>query len=42
MEKYTREELEKKLKVVNENNKKDLHKKIQDFNSNKIKKEVYV
>jgi hypothetical protein len=42
MEKYTREQLEKKLKVVNEQNKKDLYEKIQDFNSTKIKKEVYV
>lgn len=42
MEKYTREQLEKKLKVINENNKKDLVKKIADFNSSKIKKEVYV
>ena len=42
MEKYTREQLEKKLKVVNENNKKDLAKKIKDFNLTKIKKEVYV
>jgi len=42
MKKYTREQLEKKLKVVNEQNKKDLYEKIQDFNLSKVKKEAYV
>lgn len=42
MEKYTREQLEKKLKVVNEKNKKELSEKIKDFNLNKGKKEAYV
>ncbi len=42
MEKYTREQLEKKLKVVNEKNKKELSEKIQKFNLNKVKKEAYV
>jgi hypothetical protein len=42
MEKYTREQLEKKLKVVNENNKKELAKKIREFNLSKTQKEVYV
>ena len=42
MEKYTREQLEKKLKVVNEKNKKELSEKIQEFNLNKTKKEAYL
>jgi hypothetical protein len=42
MEKYSREQLEKKLKAVNEKNKKELLKKIKDFNSSEIKKDVYV
>ncbi len=42
MEKYTREQLEKKLKVVNENNKKELAKKIREFNLSTKQKEVYV
>lgn len=33
MKKYTREELEKKLKVVNEKNKKDLENKIKEHNN---------
>jgi hypothetical protein len=42
MEKYTREELEKKLKFVNENNKKDLAKKIKEFNLTESKRKIYV
>lgn len=42
MSKYTREQLEEKLKFVNEQNKQELFEKIQSFNSTKVKKEVYV
>jgi hypothetical protein len=41
MEKYTREQLEIKLKVVNDNNKKDLAKQIKEFNLTKTKKVIY-
>ena len=37
---YTRDQLEKKLKLINNINRKDLEKKIKEFNLSKSKKEV--